>query len=255
MRKTIPFHSTVSILVLLLAALACQLTGSAEPTPTALPQASDTPAATATNTPRPTFTPKPTITPDVAATARHEDFNTLLQKFEEKNYVVSSKGAAVDLDPFKESWAQIGWYQWWPFDAQISDFMFTSHFNWETAHATPEISGCGVLFGLQENDDHYAVFLDSKRILFLMSRGSGVYNVGKTRGVGQFNYGNPAEADFALAVKGQSAYVWVDGVTSEYTLSMDQSTTGQFGYTLLSGTNKDFGTRCEMTDTIIWTPD
>ena len=85
MRKTIPFYSIVSILVLLLAALACQLTGSAEPAPTALPQASDTPAATATNTPRPTFTPKPTITPDVAATARYEDFNTLLQKFEEKN--------------------------------------------------------------------------------------------------------------------------------------------------------------------------
>ncbi|GAB4504577.1 MAG: hypothetical protein Fur0043_15710 [Anaerolineales bacterium] len=111
-----------------------------------------------------------------------------------------------------------------------------------------------MVFGIQDNDDHYAAFLDKSRILFLMSRGPSVYLVGKTRGSGRVNFGNPAEADFAIAVKGQKAYVSVDGDVTEYTLSVDQPSSGRFGLTLLSGTNSGYGTRCEMTDLILWTP-
>jgi hypothetical protein len=85
-----------------------------------------------------------------------------------------------------------------------------------------------------------------------MKRGSGVYQVGKTRGSGRVDFGNPAEADFAVAVKDQSAYVSVNGEVTEYTLSVDQTTRGTFGVTLLSGTNSDYGTRCEMTDVMLW---
>ena len=87
-----------------------------------------------------------------------------------------------------------------------------------------------------------------------MSRGANVYEVGKTRGSGRVNFGNPAEADFALAVKGKSAYVSVDGDVTEYTLSQDQSTSGGFALTLLSGTNSGYGTRCEMTDMFLFRP-
>jgi hypothetical protein len=85
-----------------------------------------------------------------------------------------------------------------------------------------------------------------------MKRGSGVYQVGKTRGSGRANFDNPAEADFAIAVKGKSAFVSVDGEVTEYTLSADQTTKGEYGVTLLSGTNSDYGTRCEMTDVMFW---
>jgi len=158
------------------------------------------------------------------------------------------------VDPFNEEWAQIGWYQRWVFQDVFSDFLFKAHFKWSTASETPEISGCGVVFGLQENGDHYAVFLDKSRILFVMARGSNLYVVGKTSGSGRANFGNPAEAEFAISVKGQSAYVSVDGKFTEYTLSADQTSAGQFGLTILSGTNRDYGTRCEMTDIVMWTP-
>lgn len=68
------------------------------------------------------------------------------------------------------------------------------------------------------------------------------------------NFSNPAEADFALAVKGKSAYVSVDGEVTEYTLSADQGTDGDFALTLLSGTNSGYGTRCEMTDMFLFVP-
>jgi hypothetical protein len=68
-------------------------------------------------------------------------------------------------------------------------------------------------------------------------------------------FDEPVEADFTLIVKGISAYVLVDDVlVGEYTLSQSKNLRGGLGLTLLSGTNKDFGTRCEMTDIHVWTP-
>lgn len=252
MRRILSTRFIHFMLALAFVSLSCAGLSPVEPTATPEPTDTETPVPTPTE--RPTKTPKPTSTPDVIATARHEHFQALLNEFDEKGYLTTINGTASDMNPFREDWAQINYYRWWMFDDEIGDFVFSSHFSWSAAHATPDLSGCGLVFGLQENGDHYAVFLDKDRILFLMKRGTYAYNVGRTRGVGTFNYGNPAEADFALVVKGQSAYVWVDGITSEYTLSQDQPSVGWFGYTILSGTNKDYGTRCEMTDSILWMP-
>lgn len=234
-----------AVLVLLIVGLACA---------TALPAATDTPLPKATNTSRPTATTEPSPTPDVAATQRADEFASLLDKFVEKGYVESTEGEVVELEPFEERWAQIGWYQWWPFEKTDLDFLFKAHFKWSTASATPDTSGCGIVFGLQDNGDHYSVFLDKSRILFLMKRGKYAYEVGKASGSGRTNFGNPAEADFAISVKGQNAYVSVDDEFTGYALSADQTTKGNFAYSLISGTNKDYGTVCEMTEVMFWTP-
>ena len=66
---------------------------------------------------------------------------------------------------------------------------------------------------------------------------------------------NPVTANFTLIVNGTYAYVLVDGeVVGEYTLSQSKILNGHLGLSLLSGTNKDYGTRCEMTNIHIWTP-
>jgi len=249
-KRLLPIFSVV--LVLAFVALACS--GQAAPTPTpTVPPATNTPEATATSTPKPTATPKPSATPNVAATQQIEDFNAILQDFMDKGYVTTTEGKIVELDTFEQDWAQLGWYQWWPQQDVTTDFVFKGHMSWSAASNTPEISGCGVIFGLQSNDDHYGVFIDKGRILFLMGRGSNVYNVGKTRGSGRLNFSNPAEADVIVAVKGQSTFVSVDGDVTEYTLSQDQTTKGSFALSLLSGTNKDYGTHCEMTEMLLWT--
>ena len=69
----------------------------------------------------------------------------------------------------------------------------------------------------------------------------------------KFDY--PAEADFTLIVNGISAYVLVNGeMAGEYTLAQSRPSLGGLGLTVLSGTNKDYGTRCEMTDLRLWLP-
>ena len=246
-------------LILVFTSTACSVGTMAEPTATPEPTTTNTalPTLTSTspptNTPRPTSTSRPTETPDVAATQRIDEFQILLQSFEEEGYIETTEGEILEMPSFEEEWAQIGWYRWWPYDEVDSNFVFKAHFKWSSARDTSDDSGCGFIFGIQENDDHYVVFLAPSRILFLLKRGSGIYQVGKTRGSGRVNFGNPAEADFAVAVKDQNAYVSVNGEVTEYTLSVDQTSRGTYGVTLLSGINSDYGTRCEMTDVLFWT--
>ena len=99
------------------------------------------------------------------------------------------------------------------------------------------------------------MFIDKTRILFLMSRGPNVYGVGKTKGPGRLNFTTPADADIVVIVKGQTSYVSVNGEVTEYTLSVDQDTRGGLAFSLFSGTNKDYGTRCEMSEMVLWQPE
>jgi hypothetical protein len=246
------FSPIIAVILLFSLMLACSQASTSTPVPTQIPTETPVPV-TPTNTAIPTSTPSPTATPNVAATKQIEDFNAVLQGFKDKGYVAGTEGNIAHLDDFNQDWSQLGWYQWLPQQDVKTDFVFKGHISWSTASDTPDISGCGIVFGLQENKDHYAVFIDKGRILFLMGRGSHVYNVGKTRGSGRLSFGDPAEADLVVSVKGRSAYVSVDGNVTEYTLSQDQTTSGTFALSILSGTNKDYGTRCAMTNMLLWT--
>lgn len=247
-------------LVLAIVSLACN---SATPEPTSTPQPTDTPiptatiTATSTNTPRPSPTPRPTKTPNLAATQKYEDFNAETQKYFELGYLKSNEGKIEEMDDFSYEWAQLNWYSWWPLGRKVSDFYLSAHFAWESAYRNADDSGCGIVFAIQPNKEHYSVFLDRTKIVFLDADNRYAYSrtVGKTRGTGRVKFDMPAEADFTLIVKGAYAYVLVDGeLIGEYTLSQSRNLRGDVGLSILSGTNKDYGTRCEMTNIRLWTP-
>jgi hypothetical protein len=66
-------------------------------------------------------------------------------------------------------------------------------------------------------------------------------------------FDQPVEADFTLILNDADAYVLIDeDLVGEYPLSQTKVLHGNLGLTLLSGTNKDFGTRCEMTNVHAW---
>ena len=257
--QTSRFHwFGIFVLVLLTISLACSAAAPAAP-PTATPvPPTATAAFTPTATPKPTSTPRPTATPNFAATQEMDARLKLLQTYVDAGYISSTVGEFESIDDFHEEWPQLNWYQWWPLHqttTNYGDLVFKAHFAWQTAVRTSDLSGCGIVFGVQPNGDHYAVFIDKARIAFLMNRGGTAYQVGKTSGSGRLNIAEPAEADIAVIINGASAYVLVDGVPTKYTLSADQPSSGEFALSLLSGTNKDFGTRCDITDAYIWMPD
>ena len=230
----------------------------AEPTSTSTPKATATITLTPTNTPKPSPTPRPTKTPNLAATQRSEELNAEVQEYYDKGFLPTTDGEFLELRDFNIEWAQLGWYHWRPLVYSATDFFMSAHFKWKSAYRSADISGCGFVFGIQPNDDQYAVFLDRARVLFVET---GYYYspIGITRGTGRVNFDNPfdhpVEADFTLIVNNAYAYVLVDGeVVGEYTLSQSKILKGKVGLALLSGTNKDFGTRCEMTNLHLWVP-
>jgi hypothetical protein len=235
--------------------------------PTSTPALTDTPQPTATitstptSTPRPSPTPRPTKTPNLAATERIEGFNAETQSYFDKGYIQTTNGKITEVDDFRFDWAQLGWYNWQQLNTKTDDFYMTANFKWSSAFRNANASGCGFIFAIQENGDHYAIFLDRSEIIFLNADQTSSYSkkVGLTRGIGRVKFDNPAdnpvEAKFTLIVNGTYAYVLVDDeVIGEYTLAQSKILDGHLGLSLLSGTNKDYGTRCTMTDIRLWTP-
>lgn len=88
------------------------------------------------------------------------------------------------------------------------------------------------------------------------SSGSNVKRFGVTTGSGRVHYGNPAEAHLTLIVDGSNANVLVDDAfIGSYALySGKLQDPGTVGYFVKSGTNKDYGTRCQITNASLWVP-
>lgn len=244
-------------LILVFVLTAC---GAFSPAPTSTPvPPTATKTAVPTNTPKPSRTPYPSITPDISATEERAAREAETQKYFDLGYLTTTEGELMELNPFRKEWAQLNWYRWWTYEISASDFYLSGHFRWESAYRNADISGCGFAFGIQENNDNYAVFLDRSKVLFVDADHSVGYfvPVGPTRGTGKVDIEgsieDAAEADFTLIVKDAYAYVLVNGeVVGEYTLSQSRPRQGKLGLTLLSGTNKNYGTRCEMTDLHAW---
>lgn len=252
--KSLSLVFAISGLVLI--SLACAaLQPAPAPVPTSTPEPMATITVTPTNTADPSPTPRPTQTPNLGATQRAEQLNVELQRYYEKGYLATTRGRFKQLDDFSDEWAQLGWYKPYPLRDSADDFFLSAHFQWDSAFKNANISGCGFMFGIQENGDHYAVFLDRKSVLFLMT--DQTFGLSKpispTRGTGHVNFDYPAGADFTLIVRDSYARVLVDGaLTGEYTLSQSRPARGHLALTILSGTNKDYGTHCEMTDIRLW---
>ena len=253
-RKTT--NSILSVLLLIILILSACSTAAPEPTATNTPPTpTATITATATKTPVPTSTPRPTITPNLAATQRISEWQAEAQTYFDKGYVDSAEGTFKEIDDFSYDWANLGYYDKIPVGITATDFFISGHFRWSSALQNADESGCGYVFSLQKNDDHYVIFLDRSKVLFAITSDHHGRIAGPTRGTGRVKFGNPAEADFTVIVRDSYAYALVNGeVVSEYTLAQSRSLTGQIALSVLSGTNKDYGTRCEMTNLHVWLP-
>jgi hypothetical protein len=179
-----------------------------------------------------------------------------VQSYFNAGFLDTVDGRFHEYDDFTVEWAQINSYQMQSLPDLFSTFYIKGHFEWSSALDAANVSGCGFVFGLQEDGKHYAAILDRQKVLFLINSGNGSREIKPTRGSGVVQFGNPAQADFTLIVKDGYSYVLVDDQrVGEYSLSRSQPFQGRLGLTVLSGTNKDYGTRCAMTDLYTWSPD
>jgi hypothetical protein len=249
------------ILVLFVASIAC----SSAAAPTAVPPTSTSvpPTSTATATTPPTSTPKPTATPNLAATQEAQQDQATLQQYVDSGYISSTQGMFYDLTDNTREMAQKNYldYDFTGFDGQVSDFAAWADLKWSSAAPVsyPEFSGCGFGFRMKDNGDAYTAMVtdDSVLVTWCFQALKGCGRVGKTSGKGTVKLANPGEAHFEFIVNGGKAVALVNGdLVAKYTLFTDRLTDpGFFTYSIISGTNKDYGTRCTVTNGKIWVPD
>jgi hypothetical protein len=259
---------TLLILGIVLAtpAQACGTPGSADaatPAPVLLTAtATKTVAPTATR--QPTSTPLPSATPDIAATQEIEDAQANIRRYVDQGYLPDGAGAFYPLPDFREELAEINYFDYGDtgYYDPVLDFAVWGDVNWSSAATVhyPEDSGCGFGFRLRDNGDGYTIALANERILFLSCNealwGNECPVLGKTSGTGKVAFDNPAQARLELVVSRGQAYVMVDNeFIGEYTLYQDRLIEpGYLAYSIISGTNKDYGTRCEITNAGLWVP-
>jgi hypothetical protein len=254
------FHITIVVVALMLAVVGCNV-GAPAPTATPVPPTNtsvpltDTLVPTATTVP--TNTPKPTATPNIVATQQFEAIFSLVQTAYDKGQIASTKGQFIPLADFEKEWAQIGYYDYFDTGQLVTDFIVSAHIKWQSAIDNAELSGCGFVFRLEDDNDHYLIYLDRGRIRVSVSNASGGWTlgIGTSAGNGRLDFGNPAETDFAMVANGGKVYVYIGGeYRAEFTVFSDRFTypTGKLAYAIKSGTNKDYGTRCNMTQVGLW---
>jgi hypothetical protein len=235
----------------------CEMPGLA-PTPTSTATlvptvtATSTVEPTATITTTPTQTPKPTITPNATGTQRAGDFITELNEFKEAGYISTTNGSYTYLGTYKEAMNKINYYFWESIPFSPSNFVITSNISWMSASSAADSSGCGFTFRIQENGDHYMFYVSLK----------GYVEMGRTiarrwQSMGRGTFGNPDQngrAKLTLIAEDITFRVLIDGeLIKTYTGFSGKMITGDLAYTILSGTNKDYGTECKFENTQLWT--
>ena len=247
---------------LLLVSVGCA--SVAAPTPTVAPSSTPVPPTlTATATIPPTSTPRPTATPNLAATQAYEADQARLQKYVESGYIASTAGKVYSLDDSTQEMAQIHYLNYFASGYQDSVKDFAAWVDIKMSSAAPvsypEYSGCGFGFRIKDNGDAYTAMVTNDSVLVtwcFQALGNKCGRVGKTSGKGTVKLPNPAEAHLEFIVNGGTAHALVNGeLVAKYTLFGDRLVEpGFFAYSIVSGTNKDYGTRCTMTNGKIWVP-
>lgn len=227
-------------------------------TPTATRAATNTPEPTATNTSTPTKTPLPTKTPNLAATEQYESFYALVQKYYEAGQIPSTNGKYKALNDFESAYAFKLSYSWGELGLTAKNFIVRADFEWSNSIDTVNTSGCGFVYRLQSNEDHYLILLDAYNgVKLASSTDRGTYSMGPPqkgdKKITDFGTG-PYKANFTLIVNDLKSYVYVNDIYfGEYDLLEYRITEpGPLAGAVLSASSVDYGTRCTMTNISSW---
>jgi len=209
-------------------------------------------APTAT-TDRPTQPPvvEPTFTPavDSAATQQAQAFQATLQELVDDGVISSTEGDYYLLDDFNESEAKMGYYSGMFTDYSAENFILSTDAAWESASDTanwPD-SGCAILFSYNDENELHMAFLGLDGYGWLNRKSKGDWKVLAGEYYGKLDVPD-GEAKITLVVNDKRISLYVNGerVVSAYDSSLNE---GDIAQTVLSGTNKGFGTKCTMTNT------
>jgi hypothetical protein len=194
----------------------------------------------------------PTLAVNSSATQQAQAMLQTVQQLYDAGIIGSKEGEYHQLDDFDQSWAQLGYYRWWKTGYSAENFVLSADIAWESAsdRANWPEAGCGIVFSEDSESDHHLAFLSLDGFGRLAQIAKG-----RWKNLAAHRYGAlsipKGDARIMLVVYDQRINFYVNGqrVVNAYDGSLNS---GDIALTLLSGTNKDFGTRCQMTNIDLW---
>ena len=189
---------------------------------------------------------------ELEMTAVAEPVYQLAQQMVNDGYLSSAEGRFMPFPDFDQEWAQLGWYSYWRTGLDYDNMLVHTKFTWETASDKADWwnSGCGFVFRETDVDNHYMIFLALDGNVYMTRFKSGNYKFLTSGHYGKVDIPK-GSAEITFVMEGSWFTFFVNG---EKVLHYQDTTfpNGNFALTLNSGTNKDFGTRCQMEGTEFW---
>lgn len=181
-----------------------------------------------------------------------ENFTEEVENYYANGYLSSTEGKALAITDYVMERALINWYSWRSAGINLDNFIIRTDLRWNTASETSNWwnTGCGFIFRLQDNNNYYGMFLNLDGFVEIWREVND-----RAARLAYKNYGNldipEGNAKLTMIVDGESIIVFVNGklVASVHDTRYDE---GAFNFAVSSGTNKDFGTRCEFDNVFIW---
>jgi hypothetical protein len=190
--------------------------------------------------------------PPTQLTAQASTMYSQVQNLYNEGVISTLDGTYYALPDFENSWAQMNSYDYELTDYTVTDFVLSTDTEWESASTSANWanSGCAFVFRLNARGDHYLGYLGLDGWFYLYQ------NLSKTlKRLGKWYYDQvdipKGQAKITLVVEGDQMTFLVNDQEVEQ-VTDDTFQTGLLGYALLSGTNKDFGTRCRITNVELW---
>jgi hypothetical protein len=186
------------------------------------------------------------------AMAQMETMRGLVEQLAADGHLTKTEGTYYRLPDFYQSWAQIDWFQWWDTGYNPTDFVVRADMSWSSASdkANWWNSGCGFVFRSTSKDNLYMAHLALDGHVYLMRVAKGI-----PAQLGGGMYGKvgipDGSAEMIVIVEGKSMTFLING--KRVLFRQDTANpAGALAFTLVSGTNVGYGTRCKITNVDLW---
>lgn len=169
----------------------------------------------------------------------------------EQGLISTTEGKFINIADFEQSQAQIDWYFYSPTGYRPSDFVIRSDVEWDLASESANpTSGCGFMFRESGDDSFYVVRLSVDGYAqFWRLLNDRFADLGRAY-VGQIGFPS-GQAQIMLVVDGFRFTFFVDGKQIR-TVGDESLESGELHFTVHSGINTGFGTKCSFSNIELW---
>ncbi len=174
-----------------------------------------------------------------------DEFHALIGDLKKNGTIPDSDGSYYFHEDHMQEWARINWFQWETFDT-AKNFVISADISWESASRTPNYSESGCGFIMRRHDD--------SNYLTAGLRLDGNFYIGGMKNGSRLSYGHygfdtysyKGNAQLVLVANGNKFNAYVDGAHMGKQQEVIVNDDGSLAFTIWSGTNKDYGIRCNF---------